>query len=148
MKTQRPMLTVNVAISQLIYLLNLLTINFTYSVKRIQHKVQKATTFFSGFLRVEVIAVKLNRYKWAEPSSVKGASASRYPKWVRSGSAVWQWAEPYLCERRVRVQGSDMGPLRILCFDSRTFGGGADPLAGAQTNETVTRVWRLEGGSA
>ena len=81
---------------------------------------------------------------------MKGASASRDPTWVRSESAVWQWAS----QRRVRVQGSDMGPLRIRClavgepkarprpgirhgsaqdplFDSRIFGGGADPLRGA-----------------
>ncbi|CAL8391023.1 unnamed protein product [Arctogadus glacialis] len=86
------------------------------------------------------IVVKFNRYKWAEPSSVKGASASRI-RCLTVGGAI-------LCERRVRVQGSDMGPLRIRCMTVELSEAELILWAAPKRMRQLTRVWRLEGGSA
>ena len=53
-----------------------------------------------------------------------------------------------LCERRVRVQGSDMGPLRIRCMTVELSEAELILWAAPKRMRQLTRVWRLEGGSA
>ncbi|CAL8339734.1 unnamed protein product [Gadus morhua 'NCC'] len=53
-----------------------------------------------------------------------------------------------LCERRVRIQVSEMGPLRIRCMTVELSEAELILWAAPKRMRQLTRVWRIEGGSA